>query len=230
MSVSVSIGNEFDTGLLGQRCWLELANGERIELPVERWTDDSCDGDEFLLRPCQGPTLDIGCGPGRLAAALTRRGVVSLGVDSSRTAVRLTRQRGAIALHRNVFDRLPAEGRWRHALLADGNIGIGGNPVALLQRVAELLAFEGSAVIELDPPGRGLRNERVRLIPHSAEKHSGEKPSAKEHSAKEQRGDAWFSWAWVGVDVIADLAKHAALRVEWTARQGHRWFAELVRT
>jgi SAM-dependent methyltransferase len=209
-----SLGDEFDTGLLGHHCWLELANGERIELPVYRWTDDSCDGDELLLAACQGPTLDIGCGPGRLAAALAERGVDSLGIDSSRVAVRLARERGAIALHRNVFDRLPGEGRWRHVLLADGNIGIGGDPAALLRRVTELLALEGAALIELDPPGCGLRHERVRLLSQSA----GERP-----------GGSWFAWAWVGVDVIADLAAQAALRVEWTARRGNRWFAELVR-
>jgi SAM-dependent methyltransferase len=215
VNVSVSAGNEFDTGLLGHRCSLELANGERIELPVDRWTDESCDGDEVLLRPCHGPTLDIGCGPGRLTAALTRRGVLSLGVDSSRTAVRLTRQRGAIALQRDVFDRLPGEGRWRHVLLADGNIGIGGDPAALLRRVSELLSTQGSALIELDPPGRGLRNDHVRLLPHTA--------------AAEHHGETWFSWAWVGVDAIADLARQTALRVEWTVRQGPRWFAKLVR-
>jgi len=214
MNLLVSTGNEFDTGLLGHRCSLELANGERVELPVDRWTDDSCDGDEVLLGSCHGPTLDIGCGPGRLTAALTRRGVPSLGVDSSQTAVRLTRQRGAIALRRDVFDRVPGEGRWHHVLLADGNIGIGGDPAALLRRVSGLLSSQGSALIELDPPGRGLRNDHVRLLPHS---------NAAQH------GETWFSWAWVGVDVIPDLASQAALRVDWTKRHGNRWFAKLVR-
>jgi SAM-dependent methyltransferase len=213
MSVSLSRGNEFDTGLLGHHCWLELANGDRVELPVERWADGSCEGDELMLAPCSGPTIDIGCGPGRLAAALTERGVISLGIDISRTAVRLSRQRGAIALHRDVFERLPGEARWRHALLADGNIGIGGDPVKLLRRVRELIASDGGAVVELDPPGCGLRHERVRL-----RSHLGEEPA----------GGSWFTWAWVGVDVIADIAEQAALRVDWTAHRGHRWFAHLV--
>jgi SAM-dependent methyltransferase len=207
-------GNEFDIGLLGHHCWLELANGERIELPVNRWTGGSFEGDELLLTSCCGPTLDIGCGPGRLTAALAGRGVVSLGVDTSRTAVKLTRRRGGIALHRNVFDRLPDEGRWHHTLLADGNIGIGGDPVALLRRVAELLARDGSALIELDPPGRGVRRARVRL-----RSHPGGRP-----------GDPWFTWAWVGADAIAEIGQKAAMRIVWTASRGDRWFAELVRS
>jgi SAM-dependent methyltransferase len=210
MNPAALIGHEFDRGLLGHRCWLELADGERIELPVERWTAPS-EGDDVLLDACSGPTVDIGCGPGRLTAALAGRGVAALGVDSSRTAVRLTRRRGGNALHRNVFDRLPGEGRWRHALLADGNIGIGGDPAALLRRTAQLIAADGDVLVELEPPGHGLRLERVRLRPGHAD-------------------GAWFTWAWVGADAITEVAVRAGLRVDWTTRHGHRWFARLERS
>ncbi|WP_181770500.1 class I SAM-dependent methyltransferase [Amycolatopsis pittospori] len=195
----------FDRGLLGHRCWLELATGERVDLPVERWTAIPCDGDDVLLDACGGPTIDIGCGPGRLTAALTERGVASLGVDISATAVRLTHARGAVAVRRDVFDRVPGEGRWRHAILADGNIGIGGDPLRLLTRTAELIADGGTVLVELDPPGRGVRQDRVRLRPDS--------------------DGAWFTWAWVGVEAIAELAARSAFRVAWSTRRGHRWFA-----
>ncbi|MCR6484065.1 class I SAM-dependent methyltransferase [Amycolatopsis sp. OK19-0408] len=203
-------GTEFDRGLLGHHCWLELADGERIELPVHRWTAPS-DGDDVLLDACTGPTVDLGCGPGRLTAALAHRGVAALGVDTSRTAVRLTRRRGGSALRRSVFDRLPGEGRWQHALLADGNIGIGGDPVGLLRRTAQLIADDGDVLLELEPPGHGLRHERVRLRPGRAD-------------------GAWFTWAWVGVDAIAGVAMRAGLRVDWTTRHEHRWFARLERS
>ncbi|MDS0137758.1 MULTISPECIES: class I SAM-dependent methyltransferase [unclassified Amycolatopsis] len=209
MTAPASAGHEFDLGLLGHRCWLELANGERMELAVERWAETS-EGDDVLLDACSGPTIDLGCGPGRLTAALAARGVVVLGVDSSRTAVGLTRRRGGSALKRNIFDRLPGEGRWRHALLADGNIGIGGDPVTLLRRTARLIAPDGDVLVELEPPGRGLRHERVRLRPGHADV-------------------AWFTWAWVGVDAIAGVAARAGLCVDRTTRHGHRWFARLER-
>ena len=44
-------------------------------------------------------------------------------------------ERGVTGPARDVFDPLPGEGRWETALLADGNIGIGGDPVALLRRL-----------------------------------------------------------------------------------------------
>ncbi|MGC7102490.1 methyltransferase domain-containing protein [Amycolatopsis lurida] len=196
----------FDTGLLGGPCWLESGTGERIRLPAERWTEEPGAGDELLLGRCTGPTIDLGCGPGRLTAALTARGVTALGVDHSTVAIRLTRARGAVALHRDVFRPLPGEGRWRHVLLADGNLGIGGDPVALLDRVHRLLGADGTALVELDPPGQGLRRSEVRIGTGS-----------------------WFPWAWVGADALGELAARTGFRPEWTATSGQRWFAELRR-
>ncbi|HTI21333.1 MAG TPA: class I SAM-dependent methyltransferase [Kutzneria sp.] len=201
---------EFDPGLLGEHCWLECANGERVMLPVTRWQElDS--SDELLLAACLGPTLDVGCGPGRLVEALTRRGVIALGVDVSPVAVDLTKARGAPALCRDVFDRIPGEGRWRHVLLADGNIGIGGDPVALLRRARELLRPGGSVLTELDPPGTGLRRQQVRL------------------SSVDSSG-GWFDWARLGPDGLARTAGEAGMDIRWLNERGGRWFAELQRS
>lgn len=197
---------DFDVALVSQGCWLELATGERITLPVERWQDESALSDEMMLAHCAGPALDIGCGPGRLASALTSRGVPVLGVDTSPVAIRLTLARGAVALRRSVFDRIPGEGRWRSVLLADGNVGIGGDPVRLLRRVRELLAPRGNALIEIEPPGAGLQHRPVRL----------------------NGTGSWFPWAWLGADAVEDTAWQAGMRARWLAPSGHRWFAELV--
>jgi len=54
-------------------------------------------------------------------------------------------------LRRDLFRPLPGEGTWQHVLLADGNIGIGGDPQRLLQRAARLLRPGGSLLVEADP-------------------------------------------------------------------------------
>jgi SAM-dependent methyltransferase len=134
--------------------WLRREDGPRLRLDIERWCAPAAGADHSLLLRCAGlgaPVLDLGCGPGRLVAALLALGVPALGVDVTRAAVARTVGLGGPALCRSVFDRLPAEGRWGAALLADGNLGIGGDPDALLRRGAELIAPAGLLLVEVEP-------------------------------------------------------------------------------
>ncbi|MGH4024481.1 MAG: methyltransferase domain-containing protein [Pseudonocardiaceae bacterium] len=195
----------FDRALSGGTHWLELDNSGPQPLPVGRWHGMPDTGDELMLSRCQGATVDIGCGPGRLTGALTARGLTVLGIDVSQRAVQLTRQRGGIALRRDVFGPLPAQGRWEHALLADGNIGIGGDPRRLLRRVRQLLGPSGSVIIELEPCGRGMRSGTARI---------GAGPR--------------FPWSRVGADAVEALGATAGFRLIWMANAAQRWFAELV--
>jgi SAM-dependent methyltransferase len=198
----------FDDVLRAEHCVLELADGARINLPVARWHAAADDADELLLDRCAGPTLDIGCGPGRLTVALGARGVPVLGVDVSPVAVRLTRRRGGAALQRDVFGRIPAAGRWRHTLLADGNIGIGGDPRTLLNRVATLLEVGGTALVEVAPPGTGLVRMPVRLA-------GGD--------------ESWFPWAVLDAQATVAIGIGAGLGLTWHGSHSDRWFVELAK-
>jgi SAM-dependent methyltransferase len=181
--------------------------------PVDRadaadWTAGLRPGDRAMLDRCQGATLDVGCGPGRLAAALTRDGRTTLGVDVCPEAVRQTRRRGAAALHGNVFAELPGEGGWSSVLLADGNIGIGGNPHRLLRRCARLLHPGGTVLAELRPPGAVSWTGPVRL-------RLGGVVSQP------------FPWATVAAHEVADIAHRAGFGVRALWTEAGRWFAHL---
>lgn len=140
--------------------FLRRSDGWLLPLDIERWCAVADAADTSALRRCEGAVLDIGCGPGRLVAALTARGHRTLGIDISQAAVDRTRRLNGAALLRSVFDPLPDEGHWDTALLADGNIGIGGDPHALLRRAAELLAPGGLLIAETAPVDV---DERVRV-------------------------------------------------------------------
>ena len=199
----------------GARSRTEIEHADGTVTPL--WTDDwrrLRPGDASLIDRCSGPTLDVGSGPGRLAVALAERGVPTLGIDAAPHAVRIARSAGSLTLLRDVFSRVPGTGRWTFVLLADGNIGIGGDPSALLRRVAELLAPRGQALVEAEPPGRELRRERVRF------RHS--------RGCGQQAGD-WFPWARLGVDQLSGIAAEAGLPVAETWSCGGRWFVTLAK-
>ena len=128
--------------------YLRRTDGWLLPLEVERWCARADAVDLDVLDRCEGAVLDVGCGPGRLVAELAARGRTALGIDVSEAAVTRTVGLGGQSLRRSVFEPLPGEGRWDTVLLMDGNIGIGGDPRALLGRVAALLAPGGLLIAE----------------------------------------------------------------------------------
>lgn len=196
-SDTVYFDSAVSEGLAGERTWLRHADGTRNELPVDRWLGTSQIGsdsqfDRHVADLCGGPTVDLGCGPGRLVHLLTGNGIAALGVDHSDQAVSMTRAQGGVAIRRSLFDRLPGEGRWKHVLLLDGNIGIGGDPDRVARRASELVATGGSIIIELDSGIPGLWRGAARVETENA---YGE----------------WFPWARVGIDYATELAATVGL-------------------
>ncbi len=184
-------------------------DGTAIALGLHRWLGPLTAADEAVLDRTSCPVLDVGCGPGRHVLALARRGRLALGFDVAPAAVRVARLRGAPAIEASVFHRIPGAGTWASALLLDGNIGIGGAPVALLARLRELLRPGGDVLVELAPPGVAATSERIRLELGGLHSRS-------------------FAWAYVGVDAIGYPARAAGFAVEERWQHERRWFARLV--
>ncbi|MDN4174166.1 methyltransferase domain-containing protein [Nocardioides sp. SOB77] len=204
-----SFSTVFSHALRGEPCAVVGLADEPEPLPVASWSGEADATDLAILGHCEGPTVDIGCGPGRMAAALAGLGHEVLGVDVVHEAVGQTRERGVAALRRDVLaDRLPGEGRWRTALLADGNVGIGGDPQALLERAAGLLEPGGRVVVELAAPGVAHSSGWARL----------------------QCDDTLsrpFRWAVLGMDDVERVAAAAGLVVLSSAEHDGRWVAVL---
>lgn len=190
---------------------LDTARDGPVPLDLADWDAPATEEELGLLDQAAAPVLDIGCGPGRLLVSLAERGLAALGVDVSSSAVALARQKGACVLRRDVFDRLPGEGMWATALLFDGTVGIGGNPVRLLGRCAGLLAPSGQLIAETGPPGTGWR-ELTAWVEHDGR----------------QRGDT-FRWATVGMDAVLDAADDTGFTVTRLEHPASgRWFAVLA--
>ncbi len=174
----------------------------------QRWVGPAAPEDERLLDRVVAPVLDVGCGPGRHLLALARRGIDGLGLDVTPSAVRLARSRGAAVVEGSIFEGVPRSGTWGTALLLDGNIGIGADPVALLVRVAAVLRPGGRILVELGPPGTGGGTERAR-VDHDS--HTG----------------PWFDWIVVDAGSIGAITAEAGLDVVTSWHAAGRWFAQI---
>ncbi|MGW7395804.1 class I SAM-dependent methyltransferase [Streptomyces cyaneofuscatus] len=187
--------------------FLRRSDGWLLPLEVERWCSDAGAADLSALHRCEGPVLDIGCGPGRLVAELTALGHRALGIDVSEAAVARTRRIGGSALLRSVFDPLPGEGRWGTLLLVDGNIGIGGDPAALLDRAADLLSTGGLLIAETSPLDI---DERVQVRLDDGRRAPAEKAGP---------ADRPFPWARIGTPALLRYAGACGWRPadQWSA-------------
>jgi SAM-dependent methyltransferase len=190
---------------------LVAASGHRFPLAVGRWRGEVDDAEWAQLSRLPSPILDVGCGPGRVAAALAVAGRPALGIDTAPAAIAEAATRGAAVLQRSVFAALPGEGRWGGAVLLDGNVGIGGDPVALLRRVASLLRPAGVVLVEVEPPGQPTERLAVRI-------ESGRRWASP-----------WFPWARVAADGFAALAVEAGLEPAGCTVADDRWFATATR-
>jgi SAM-dependent methyltransferase len=181
----------------------------QVMMDVDLWSADANTTDLALLSRVAGPVLDIGCGPGRMVRAALDLGLDVLGIDVSPAAIEVARQAGLPVALGSVFDAIPREGQWQTVLLVDGNIGIGGDPAAMLERCRELLTPTGEIVLEVHPDTTMDRAYTATLVDADG------------------GCSAQFPWAEIGIDRINELAPqhHLALGRVWV--RDERWFCSL---
>lgn len=194
--------------------YLRPTGGTRsaVAMDVSRWHADADDTDLTLLRRVTGPVLDIGCGPGRMVRAAMELGLSAVGLDVSPAAIELASRLGGSYLKGSIFDRLPGEGMWQTTLLVDGNIGIGGDIPALLERCRQLLSPTGEIVVELD----GNPDHVEHYMAQVTDAHGGQSAS--------------FPWAEIGLNSLAALLPQLRLSLAQSWVSDGRSFCRLATT
>jgi hypothetical protein len=129
-------------------------------------------------------------------------------------------------MRRDLFAPLPEEGRWDHVLLADGNIGIGGDPIKLLGRAATAVRAGGSVLVETAHPESPLRSAPTHKSSAGPLWWHGRARLADLDDPASTTG--WFPWAVIGTSALIRIARELGLTVG-DRHAGERHFVELHR-
>ncbi|WP_181272851.1 class I SAM-dependent methyltransferase [Brevibacterium oceani] len=198
--------------VMGGALYLHGISDDRAptRMDVDRYAGDADAADLTAIGRAAGAVIDLGCGPGRMVRAAIASGHFALGIDVSPTAVAIAQDAGLPVLCRDIDAVLPLEGRWGTALLIDGNIGIGGDPARLLDRVRALLDPRGRIIVETS-----AGQDEVRSFLAEVRDRCG-------------RTSAAFPWAQIGSTALARTAAEVGLRVEETWSHQARTFLALT--
>ena len=191
------LGNLYDRALDGERCWIRhddgdvcIAAGATVgsagATPTSSSTApwSSC----ATVRPSTWVAAQVDWWPSWSAAAYRRWASTSPPPRSNWRDAAARRPFAAMC-----SNLCPATGRWQTVLLADGNVGLGGDPRRVLRRAAELLRRGGRCIAEFDPwPPRVSAPAGCGWShPQRSDRGSGGRPSASTARPGSPRKSGW---------------------------------------
>jgi SAM-dependent methyltransferase len=185
------------------------------------------------MRYAQGRVLDVGCGAGRHALYLQRKGLDVLGIDASPLAVALCRHRGLKNVrHMSVNQIGPALGAFSTVLMLGNNFGLVANPKRarwLLRRL------------------HGITDAGARIVAESVDIYQTDNPFHRPyHRRNRQRGrmagqvrmrvryqkyaTAWFDYLFVSREEMEKLLRGTGWAVgRFIPRRGPFYIAVIVK-
>ncbi|OJF15498.1 class I SAM-dependent methyltransferase [Couchioplanes caeruleus] len=187
--------------------------------------------DVRALRLCRGAVLDVGCGAGRTALALQRRGMAVTGLDTSPGAIEVARLRGLRdTVTATVDDYARAPARYDTFLLLGNNLG-------LLEGPGRAPAFL-AALAALARPG-------ARIVAQGTDPYGTTDPvHAGYHRRNRERGRIggqlrlrlryrllatdWFDYLNCSVDELEELLRGTAWRLKSVDTQDRPYYLAVM--
>jgi SAM-dependent methyltransferase len=191
--------------------------------PVRRWFP--CE--RRALRLARGRVLDVGCGAGRVALELQRRGHEVVGIDVSPLALEVARRRGMKDARLLPFQRIDASlGRIDTVVMFGNNFGLFGGPKRARTLLRRLLT---------------LTSDRARILGASVDVYAtDDHDHLAYHELNRSRGrmagelrlrvrhglyaSPWFDYLIVSRDEMRALAESAGWRLARTIDEPERPF------
>ena len=187
--------------------------------------------EKTALRLARGRALDVGCGAGRVALHLQKRGLNIVGIDNSALAVRVCRQRGLRNVRcMNLRDISPRLGRFDTVILFGNNFGLfEGRAVArrLLRRLHAMTAPGAMILAESRDPYETANPIHLRY--HRRNRRLGRMAGQLRLRVRyHQYATPWFDYLLVSREEMRGLVEGTGWAVrEFIGDSGERYIAAL---
>lgn len=214
----------------GHTMWDAWKNGESFDV-VERDDGfiDSIPGSSYLakfeawpqierraMELVRGRVIDLGCGAGRVALYLQRKGYDVLGFDISPLALRVCKERGLRKTRRgSIHDPRFARNSFDTAIMFGNNFSLLGTPTRatkVLSRLHRILSKGGLILAEtLDPYDT---KEQAHLAYHKMNEKKGQPAGQVRMRVRyKQYATPWFYWLLLSRDEMRALGRRAGFEV-----------------
>lgn len=177
------------------------------------------------VRYVRGRVLDVGCGAGRHALHLQRRGHRVLGIDVSPLAVRICRLRGVREARRMSLDEVsPRLGRFDTVLMLGANLGLvesARRAPQLLRRLHAVTSAEGRIIAGTLDPYRTREPEHRAY--HRWNRRRGRMGGQIRMRVRYRSYvTPWFDYLFVSPQELRELVRGTGWRIARILRAGRR--------
>ena len=193
------------------------------EIPVEdlfRSFDNMPFLEQTALEVAEGRILDVGAGSGCHSLALQKMGKSVMAIDISPLSVEVMKERGVDALQVNLYDPSFKEKFDTILMLMNGTgiIGCLDNMPAFFDRMRELLAPEGSILIDSSDLRYLFEEEDGSLMIDLADDYYGQLDYQMVY--RDVEGEP-FDWLYVDFGTLAYYAEESGFKAELLAEGDH---------
>lgn len=196
--------------------------------PVRRWFP----AERQALRWVRGRVLDVGCGAGRVALELERRGREVVAIDVSPLAVEVSSRRGARDVRLLPFERVDHNlGSIDTVVMFGNNFGLFGGPARaarMLHRLRRLTTESGRIVASTVDPYE--TDDPAHLAYHERNRRRGRMAGQLRLRVRyRERATPWFDYLIVSRDELRELLGGTGWQVRrFLPPEGGRLYAAVI--
>lgn len=195
--------------------------------PIRRWPQP----ESAAMRLVRGKVLDVGCGPGRVALHLQKRGFDVVGIDVSPGAIRVAKARGLRKARVMALDDVdPSLGVFDTVVMFGNNFGLFGSragTVRRLRRLAHVTSAGARILASSRDPYR--TDDPIHIAYHRNNRARGRMGGQLRLRVRHRKSATpWFDYLLVSRTEMEQLAAEGGWRLTRTIGEGDQYYVGVL--